>query len=279
MAKFPKNRPIKHVAFGLDEMKNIRAGKAGTCCDGSKRLNYFWSIFHKNDAKISAAVERGKSTNIMGKAPSYLKSTAETPLSTSEIHNCSVAYFYNAKTNTHFLLHMHPDYVKDGFVEKMLERFMPEGFQYAIIVLGDLRLAKVHERYLPKVFQSIRNTQKDATIQVFHNATRMPEIVGYKGNVYEIPNIGKTIALGQSSFAKIEECVTVETLDYIEKMSRISSLKFMKKNFLELSYDEKVKEVLCRMIDKRIEALSEEKGFWVRLTESIFGKHVKKNMK
>lgn len=170
---------------GLKSLKNIRSGKFGTICKGSQPLKPFWPGFDTYErAKLKHI---GLSTNADGFPRSFLKSSADKPLSTSYVHSCSVMYLYNKPTNTHFLYHASEE-VSKSELDYMVKNFMPEGCTHAIIKPGDGYWADIHKFTLNDIFNSIRQNAPEAIINVCHDSTKYPEIVGYKGMLYEIPN-------------------------------------------------------------------------------------------
>jgi hypothetical protein len=83
---------------------------------------------------LKEAISKGKSTFPDNRAGRFLKASLDTPLSTSEVHNCSVVYVYNTQTETHCLLHIHPSKDLELFEER-IKNLMGEGFDGGAIIL------------------------------------------------------------------------------------------------------------------------------------------------
>ena len=239
---------------GLTQIRNVRSGDYGAICDGSKPLRPFYEVLR--DVRTREMQLKGFSTNTDGWAPSFLKSKADTPLSTSKVHDCSVAYFYNEGNQTHFLFHVYPK-MNESTIRRYIRTFMPEGFQKAILVPGDNAHTKVHKSCLPKIFGAIREMNPETSIEVYHNRSRLPEIVGYNGSVYEIRNTEHLVHwnFGQASF-RISDIRDTNTLDEIIKARDISSLQKLRETFNLKGYDPEVKKVLFKFIDEKINKLT-----------------------
>ena len=244
---------IFESAKGLLGIRNVRSGDYGAICDGSKPLKSFYEVYDAFEHK--ALIKRGYSTNTDGFAPAFLKSKAIEPLSTSKVHDCSVAYFYNELEDTHFLYHIYPD-LNAGTIKSTINTFMPEGFQKAIIVPGDNAQTKVHQKSLPKIFEVIREINPETKLEVFHNSSRLPEIVGFNGNVYEIRNTQHVLGwhFGQASF-HLSDVRDVNTIDKINNASDINALEDLRTLFLMKDYDPEIQKVLNNLIDARIKKL------------------------
>lgn len=241
-------------AKGLLRIRNVRSGDYGAICDGSKPLKSFTEAY--NEFAQKSLIKRGYSTNTDGFAPAFLKSKAIEPLSTSKVHDCSVAYFYNGQENTHFLFHIYPD-LDSATMKNMIKTFMPEGFQNAIIVPGDNAHTKVHQRSLPKIFEIIREINPETKLEVFHNASRLPEIVGFNGSVYEIRNTQHTLGwhFGQASF-HISDIRDTNSLDRINGAKDSYSLEAIRRAFNLEDFDPEIKKVLNNLIDEKIKNLN-----------------------
>jgi len=241
---------------GLDDVKNIRGGKFGTVCDGSIPLKPFWAFVSRSDhdtVKLS-----GRSTNIDGVPRCFLKSNANNPLSTSFVHSCSVMYLFNKKTYTHFLYHASEQVPKEE-IGYMVRNFMPEGCTHAFIKPGDAYWSDVHRFTVPAMFDEIRKNAPDAVINVCHDSSKYPEVVGYQGRLYEIPN--KEVLLqndvldpedyGQASF-KISDIQGMDTIDVIDcdAFDR-ASIKDVRAKFKAKNWDKEIKNVLSKILDKR----------------------------
>lgn len=238
---------------GLKSLKNIRSGEFGTVCKGSTPLKPFWVHFDKHERLKLRHI--GLSTNADGFPRSFLKSSAAKPLSTSFVHSCSVMYLYNKPTNTHFLYHASEEVPKSE-LGYMVKNFMPEGCTHAIIKPGDGYWADVHKITLPEMFDAIRQNAPDAIINVCHDSTKYPEIVGYKGMLYEIPNRNVIVQLsknpedyGQASF-KISDIQGFDTIDAIkyDAYDR-KSVENLKKKFEKKDWDIEMKKAVNKILE------------------------------
>lgn len=97
----------------------------------------------------------------------------------------------------------------------------------------------------------------ETSIEVYHNTSRLPEIVGYNGSVYEIRNTEHVMHwhFGQASF-RISDIRDTNTLDEIIKARDISSLQKLRETFNLKGYDSEIKKVLFKFIDEKINKLT-----------------------
>jgi hypothetical protein len=250
---FIKNTANISENVGLEKIENVMSGMYSAVCDGSKPLGDFTkkiSNYYGKDKIMS----RGLSTNTMGISHSFLKTNAQNPISTSNVHDCSVMYLYNEKTDTHFLYHSGPN-TSRKVLNYMINNFMPEGVTHAGIVSGDNAWTMVHRSSLEQIFSSIKQTNPDAVVNVYHQNSRYPEIVGYKGELFEIPNknieYGEFGSYGQASFP-ISDIQGENTLDVIRKHSDSNeSLQHVNDDFQKSNYDKEMKNVLDKIINRK----------------------------
>lgn len=240
--------------LGLSSITNVRQGRYGSVCDGSKPLKSFMKLFPDKTFFEKNILKYGRSTNTNADAPSYLKAKTSIPLSTSGVHDCSVAYFVNQKDNTHFLFHIHP-FMEESSIKKAIERFMPDGFQKAIIVPGDNYNTVTHRRTLPGLFETIKSINPKTSVEVFHNSSRYPEIVGYKGGVYEIPNKKYFLEFRSCGQATFEICdIQNDTIfNPIARAQSETELENLRKQFAQENYGIEIKKVINRLINEKIE--------------------------
>lgn len=244
---------------GLNSLKNIRKGEFGTICIGSIPLKPFWKEFNATEHKKLKQI--GISTNADGIPRSFLKSTAEKPLSTSFVHSCSVMYLYNKHTNTHFLYHASESVPKKE-LKYMVKNFMPEGCTHAVITPGDAYWADIHKISLPGIFDAIKETYPNTIINVCHMSSQYPEIVGYKGKLYEIPNRDVILQIGphfedygQASF-KISDIEGFNTIDKIKYDAYTKeTTEKVKDYFYKKNWDNELKKVLFGIIDKKVKTI------------------------
>lgn len=244
---------------GIKSIKNVQQGFFSSICDGSIPLENLFNKFISGDEQISI-ISRGLSTNTRGISHSFLKSSADNPLSTSNVHDCSVLYLFNKETNTHFLYHAGPQ--TDSYaLSYMMRTFMPEGFSHASIVPGDNAWTLTHRITLGRMFGAVKENNPNATVNVYHQSSFYPEIAGLKGKMYEIPNcninqksMGK---IGQASF-KIQDLQGENTLDIILQEGITSDkLAEIKESFEAQDIDIEIKKVLNSIIDRRTNEIKE----------------------
>ena len=243
----------KHTACpvnGVTKIKNLRPGRYGTECQYSTPLEPFeYSCGLK---EIKGLYKKGLSTNNDAWADAFLKSSADTPISTSSVHDCSVMYLFNKDTNTHFLYHSYYNMEEDEFIF-LIKNFMSEGFSSAEILPGSRTWYMRHFETLPVMLQAIKASNKKAVVNVRHYSSKLPEVVGYKGHLYEIPN--DRIALGfsdkgQASF-KICDVRAKDIMEEIESHSQShQKLEMLRKWYAEKGFDKEILNVINGLLDK-----------------------------
>ena len=239
------------AAKGLTELKHIYAGTYGTYLEGSRALTDFFSCMAPNIREN--IVKRGLSTNIDSVANCFLKSKWDNPISTSGVFDCSVLYLANEKTQTHFLYHMFKD-VDYAKIQKIIKQFMPEGFTQAAIVPGDKKNIAEHKKYLYEVFKAVKNANPEAKIDAYHFSTKNPEIVGYKGIMYEIPKENWQ-NYGQNSF-KIQDINYYDKLYLADIYNSASALEEVSKLIAEENIDEEAQKTIQKYIQDKIASLT-----------------------
>ena len=254
------------VQESLTEIKNILpVAFAGTKCEGAIMLPDFWkSVNIKNLAQTFRIKSTGLSTNKDGYADSFLKTKSTKPISTSFVHDCAVMYLYNDKTKTHALYHAAPR-TKIKKLDFMIKTLMPEGFTQGCIIPGDFVFYKEQKANLTNMFELMKKHNPNAVINVFWEPTRFPEIVGYKGQVFQIPNkkvreqmnkgIFDVTDFGQASF-KIEDIGAFNTFDDIFGKCRChKDLIDLKEQFLKAKYPKTMLSILFEQIRKMKNAI------------------------
>ena len=252
---------------GLTEIKHIYAGTYGTFCEGSKPLSDF---FCRLSPEVKdALIKRGLSTNIDCVANCFLKSKWDNPISTSGVFDCSVMYLANKNTKTHFLYHMYKD-VDYAKIQKTIKQFMPEGFTNAAIVPGDKKHIAEHKKYLYDVFKAIKDINPEAEINAYHFSTKNPEVVGYKGEMYEIPNQSWQ-SYGQNSF-KIQDISYYDKLYLADVYNHTNSLEEVSKLIAKENIDEEAQKAIQKYIQDKIHSLtptSKLSKFITRILDNI----------
>ncbi len=242
---------------GLSKLEDFRQGCYGTICKGSIALENFTKKF--SGLELENLVSIGYSTNINGIAPAILKSTANKPLSTSFVKNCSVLYLYNKKSNTHLLYHMYED-VNQQEIKDVITLFMPEKPSHAFIVPGHKRYTYEHSRYLPQVFAALKSLNENVPVNVYHMSSLNPEIVGYKGQIYEIPTMFMNTetypllndTLGHATFpiSDISPRYLLAKIKHAEALEDLSDFNSIIENF-----DPLLKSIFKKLANEKIEML------------------------
>ena len=262
----------------ITSISGVKAGKFGTICDGSIKLPKFFDYFGKDLDALSRVKERGQSTNIGAFANCFLKTAGDNPVSTSGVFDCSVFYLFNNEKNTHFMYHAFPD-ISVPELKYMIKNFMKEGFSNAAIVPGNKNWFGIHTFSLPKIFNAIKSINPNCKTKVYHHSSMYPEIVGYKGNLFEIPNkiyskykedvplekqffdgIRHKKTFGQASF-DIREAKNID-LYKIQSSCDIHSLINRKKEYAKNEVlDAEIKKVFQRLLNERISEIKKLQSF------------------
>ena len=137
---------------------------------------------------------------------------------------------------------------------KLINMCMKEGFSNATIVPGMNNWVDRHEIYLPHIFRSINRNFPNVPIEVCHYSSYMPEIVGYKGKVYVIPNkTGKNI--GQNSFT-IQDVRTYTTFAEICNINTLKDLEIFEEKLEINNLDNEINKILKSLVEERKSILS-----------------------
>lgn len=248
---FIKNRILEPPQKGIEYLSGIKAGKNSTVCDGSLGLINFWSCFSgKEMFNIS---KKGLSTNDKSYPDSFLKTTSDRPISTSAVRDCSVMYLYNDKEKTHSLFHAAHDTDPD-YLNFILKTLMPEGITHGAIIPGRSSWYYRHEFNMKMMFCFMKMYNENTVVNVYHSSTTLPEIVGYKGNPYEIPNrmfLEDGEDVGQASFP-ISDLQGHNTFQKIEKECQsVEDVKRLKSFFRKQKYDEEIIKIFDEILDKK----------------------------
>lgn len=248
---------------GLHGISGIKPGVfGGTVCRGSIPLPEFWNCVSKKERQ--KLLQSGMSTNRDGFAGSFLKADSAVPISTSFVHDCSVMYLYNEKKHTHSLYHASSDTSK-GTLASVISLLMDEGFSKGIIIPGCSEFWEDHKNNMVNMFELMKKREPKAVIQVYHDSTPFPEIVGYQGKVFEIPNRDikkqKEIGIkypedcGQASF----KIVDVQHFNSFDKIvygcNQSSEGDGLKKEFKEAGFPKEILKILNKLIDKKVDFL------------------------
>lgn len=242
-------------AVGITEIKKVRGGEFGTECKNSIPLKNFEEQFELS--KLAKLKEKGISTNTEGWSDSFLKSSADNPISTSSVYDCSVMYLFNKDTNTHFLYHSYFNNKQDKFNE-LIKTFMPEGFSNADILPGSPNWYKRHAVTMREMLKAIKENNDKAVVNIRNYSSVMPEIVGYKGQLYEIINYKVALGFrdkGQASF-KICDLKAQNLMEEIEDNAttprRIAIIRYI---YEQMGLDKEVLKIINTKLDQILEKL------------------------
>ncbi len=240
----------KDSVKNITKIKKLHAGKFGTECKNSIPLANFEEMFGLKE--LEKLYKKGLSTNTEGWADAFLKAKADRPLSTSSVYDCSVMYLFNKDTNTHFLYHSQFNKDKTAF-DTLIKTFMPEGFTKADILPGINKWYARHWETLPKMLQALKENNKNAIVNVHHYSSKMPEVVGYNGNLYEIPNHRIEMGFydkGQASF-KICDMKANSLLEEVKYNSKtLAKIAVTRELYAQKGYNAEILKILNRLLDE-----------------------------
>ncbi len=246
--------------YGIMKIKKVHSGKFGTMCKNSIPLKNFEEQF--DPETLDKLYKRGLSTNTEGWSDCFLKSGADNPLSTSSVYDCSVMYLFNKDTNTHFLYHSYYKKNQDEF-DSLIKTFMPEGFSKAEILAGSTNWYLRHAQTLPEMLKALRGNNARANINVCHYSSKMPEVVGYKGDLFEIPN--RVVAMGgydkgQASF-KVCDLKAHDLLYELEfNATSLKKIALIRQLYEQEPLDKEVVKIINRELDKYMKKLLQKSG-------------------
>jgi len=248
----------------INEITGVKFGVQGTQCDGSYPLVNFFRQFKDKTRKIElqTILQKGKSTNTDGVAYCLLKDAANVPLSTSGLYSCSVIYLFNKNNNKHLLYHVYHE-MEPEELSGVIETFMPEKYTKASIIPG--RNTFIYN-YLQKIFKTLKSSVPDAPITVRHFSTPYPEIVGYKGEVFEIPNkkylqglkAGKlqSSGNGQATF-KIVNLDTFIIFNEINNCNKLEDITYFKEIYSREAKYKTILPELLKLLNEREKSLKQ----------------------
>lgn len=248
---------------GLSGIYDIAKGEFGTVCRGSIPLTNFWeSILSR--AELKTILKTGQSTNRDGFARSFLKASADVPISSSFIHDCSLMYLFNNNTNTHMLYHAESCATQED-LNYIIDTLMPEGFTDGIIKPGCVYFSDEHHRNLYNMFDIMKSKNPKATVNVYHDSSFFPEVVGYKGKLYEIPNAeveaqqnaGFDVVkdYGQATFKIIDMQNTSTIYQIMYDCNSVKECIKVKEYFQKLKYPIEIINLLLSRLDKKMSYL------------------------
>lgn len=254
---------IIYPETGLSEIVNISDEIAfGTACSGSIPMKNFWKGFKSKERK--KLMQIGLSTNKDGYPHCFLKAAADIPLSTSFVHNCSIMYLFNSKTNTHALYHASSNCTLQN-LKFILKILMPEGITHGAIKPGDAKWYKQHHNNMINMLAVMKKSNPEAIVNVYHDSSKYPECVGYKGVLFEIPNtqIKKKLSEGDPNFCdegqasfKIMDLQGINTFDLIKKNTQTpEDIEKLRNEFKSKGYNKEIINILNNILDKRLSVI------------------------
>ena len=243
---------------GLKSIQNIYSSVTETICDGAIPMKRFWSLFDFQNAKCLKS--RGLSTNKAGIKDTFLKAKSNIPVSTSNIGEGAVMYLYDDTSKTHALYHANTDCIKEH-LDFMVKTLMPEGFTHGIIVPGYSSAENSQEKIMNRMFAVMKKNNINSIVNVFVSKEQYPEIVGYNGRVFTIPNGNITRSIndicyfytdkGQASF-KVVNLSCENTFDRINQSSCNSrEIRELRQKYKQRGYNKETVEILNNTINKR----------------------------
>jgi len=242
----------------ISRVTDVVRGDYGTQCRGSYPLRRFFKMFktHAQQKELELLLKKGYSTNTEGEANCFLKDFVDVPLSTSGIYSCSVVYLFNKNNNKHFLYHVYHDFEPEK-ISKYITTFMPEKFTKACIVPG--RNTFLYH-YLPELFDTVKSIVPEAPVTVRHFTSPYPEVVGFRGDVFEIPNrkflsdikAGKhpLSGEGQATF-KIRDLKSYVIFSRINHCKNVDDINFLRVFYLRKQKYKTILPELNRLLDER----------------------------
>lgn len=242
----------KEVSGGIGEIKNIFPGEFGTQCKASIPLANFEEQFCKED--LAKLYKKGLSTNTEAWADCFLKSSADKPLSTSSVYDCSVLYLFNESTGTHFLYHSYFDVYKN-FFQSLIKTLMPEGYTKAAIVPGVAEFFHSHKQTISEMFKALKESNRKGLINVYHYSSELPEIVCHNGCAYEIPNRRISIGLsdkGQASFRICDLKLNSLFKEINYNASTSKKIGIIKNLFEQENYDIEIMKIINKLLFDRL---------------------------
>ena len=239
------------AAKGVTKIRNMRQGEFGSECKDSLPLESFEEL--SGVKELEKLYKKGISTNVDGWADCFLKSSAENPVSTSSVYDCSVMYLFNKQTNTHFLYHSYYNTSQKEFVS-MIKTFMPEGVTNAELLPGERRWYMRHAKTLPEMLKALKSVNKEAVVNVRHYSSDVPEIVGYKGKLFEIINRRTALGLSDKGQASFKICDLrlnsfLSNIDYNASYS-LKRIAVLRKLYAEKGLDDEILKIVNRLLDK-----------------------------
>ena len=261
-----KNRAaIQPAKKGIDFITDVRPdelGLGGTRCNESTPLKNFWTRFSLHEQEVLR--RQGISTNVLREPRSFVKTSAEKPISTSGVCDCSALYLYNAKTKTHTMYHAAPDVSKKE-LDTSIRDLMSEGVTHGVIIPGRAEFHEEHVRNMNNMFDLLKKYNPNVKVNVKHTSEYVTEIVGYRGDVFENSftqacrsNINLEVGEGAFATFKVVDMQGYNTFDKIlfdaNTLKEATQLKLW---FKKQDFPKECLDVFMHKLDERVKYLKD----------------------
>lgn len=262
---------IQPAKKGIESITGICGGFGGTKCNESTTLKSFWARFSHHEQEILR--KQGVSTNVQREPRSFIKTTADRPVSTSGVCDCSALYLYNANTKTHAIYHAAPDVSKKE-LDTTIRDLMSEGVTHGVIVPGRAIFFEEHGRNMHNMLDVLKKYNPEVKVNVKHSEGCLPEIVGYRGDVFEIKmsnsleefrqekNLLKRgrITFGDLAVANFN-VVDMQGYNTFDKIlfdaNNLKEAKELKLWFVKQNFPKESLDVFLQKLDERVKYLKE----------------------
>ena len=140
---------------------------------------------------------------------------------------------------------------------------LTEGFSKAEILAGSTNWYLRHAQTLPEMLKALRGNNAHANISVCHYSSKMPEVVGYKGDLFEIPN--RVVAMGgydkgQASF-KVCDLKAHDLLYELEfNATSLKKIALIRQLYEQEPLDKEVVKIINKELDKYMKKLLQKSG-------------------
>ena len=108
--------------------------------------------------------------------------------------------------------------------------------------------------------KALKINTKNADVNIYHYNSELPEIVGYKGNVFEIPNARTELGLSDKGQASFKICdLQIENLlsELNTKCTSTENIETLRKIYKKLGYDKEILKILDKLLDERAGKIKE----------------------
>ncbi len=166
---------LKNVAN--NKTVKLEKGEYGYQCENSKPLDDFSKVINEDIKSNALATNRYA-------GDTYLKGNINQALATQDVHDCACVSLSNSDTETQVLYHVMAKSSKES-IASTVKYIMPEGFDNVTIIPGDAVGTDVTVNNALKAIESING---NVEVNFAHMNAKIPAIVSYKGQVYQMAN-------------------------------------------------------------------------------------------